>query len=178
LSNSCHMLCNNCYMLFKDYNTVICCVKKLDMLCKIRQHMYCNEFFWWSPEDGHMYCISLMRIAFYHWRVWKLATSLLVLRHYELLFLFAAMLILHVTLSRFSLYLLKIYHFTYTFSHAHTEEYTYKHKSIIKTQEELRQPGTGAWLRGAEERLLLETKALHIHKRGGGGKTKCRYSRI
>jgi len=27
-----------------------------------------------------------------------------------------------------------------------------------------RQPGTGAWLRGAEERLLLETKSLHTKK--------------
>jgi len=51
--------------------------------------------------------------------IWKLATSLLVLRYYEHLFLFS-MLILHVTSSRFCLYLLNIYHFTYTFSHAHT----------------------------------------------------------
>jgi len=52
-------------------------------------------------------------------RVWKLATSLLVLRHYEHLFLFS-MLILHVTSSRFCWYLLNIYYFTYTFSHTHT----------------------------------------------------------
>jgi len=87
-------------------------------------------------------------------RVWKLATSLLVLRYYEHLFLFC-MLKLHVTLSRFCLYLLNIYHFTYTFSHSHTEAHTHKHTCTISTQEEWRQPGTGAWLpvRGAEERL-------------------------
>jgi len=53
-------------------------------------------------------------------RVWKLAISLLVLCHYEHLFLFF-MLILHVTLSLFCLYLLNIYHVAYTCSHAHTE---------------------------------------------------------
>jgi len=35
---------------------------------------------------------------------------------------------------------------------------------MISTQEEWRQPGTGTWLGGAEERLLLETKALHTKK--------------
>ena len=80
--------------------------------------------------------------------VWKLATSLLVLRYYEHLFLK-----LHVTSSRFCLYLLNICHFTYTFSHAHTDAHTHKHTCTIGTQEEWRQPGTGAWLRGAEERL-------------------------
>jgi len=85
-------------------------------------------------------------------RVWKLATSLLVLRHNEHLFLFS-MLKLHVTSSRFCLYLLNIYHFTYIFSHAHTEAHTHKHTCTISPQEERWQPGTGAWLRGAEERL-------------------------
>ena len=37
------------------------------------------------------------------------------------------MLILHVTSSQFCLYLLNIYHFTYTFSHAHTEKHTQAH---------------------------------------------------
>ena len=46
-----------------------------------------------------------------------------------------------------------IYHFTYTFSHAHTEAHTHKYTCTISTQEEWRQPGTGAWLRGAEEGL-------------------------
>jgi len=41
----------------------------------------------------------------------------------------------------------------YTFSHAHTEAHTHKHTCTISTQEEWRQPGTGAWLREAEERL-------------------------
>jgi len=88
-------------------------------------------------------------------RVWKLATLLLVLRYYEHLFLFS--MLKHVTSSRFCLYLLNIYHFTYTFSHAHTEPHTHKHTCTISTQEEWRQPGTGAWLREAGERLLLKT---------------------
>jgi len=88
--------------------------------------------------------------------LWKLATSLLVLLHYEHLFLFS-ILILHGTSSRFCLYLLNIYHFTYTFSHAHKEAHTHKRTCTISTQEEWRQPGTGAWLRGAAERLSLET---------------------
>jgi len=85
-------------------------------------------------------------------RVWKLATLLLVLRYYEHVFLFS-ILILHVTSSRFWLYLLNIYHFTYTFSPAHTEAHIHKHTCTISTREEWRQPGTGAWLRGVEERL-------------------------
>ena len=68
--------------------------------------------------------------------VWKLATSLLVLRHYEHLFksLFS-ILILHVTSSRLCLYLLNIYHCTYTCSHAHREAHIHKHICTISTQE-------------------------------------------
>ena len=76
-------------------------------------------------------------------RVWRLATSVLVLRCYEHLFLFS-MLKLHVTLSRFCSYLPNIYHFTYTFSHAHPEAHTHKPTCAISTQEEWRQPGTWA----------------------------------
>ena len=105
------------------------------------------------PESGrrthllyftYSYCI-LSRVS-------KLATSLLVLRYYERLFMFC-MLILHVSSLLFCLYLLNIYHFTYTFSHAHTEAHTHKHTCTISKQEEWWQTGTGAWLRGAEERL-------------------------
>jgi len=53
--------------------------------------------------------------------------------------------------SRSCLYLLNIYHFTYTFSHAHIEARIHKHTCIISTQEEWRQPGTGAWSGEAEE---------------------------
>ena len=83
-------------------------------------------------------------IAFCH-------VSMLVLRYYEHLLLFF-MLILHVTSSRFCLYLLYIYHFTFTFLCAHTEAHTHKHTCTISTQEEWRQPGTRAWLREVEER--------------------------
>jgi len=58
--------------------------------------------------------------------VWKLATSLHVLQYYGHLFPFS-MLIPHVMSSRFCLYLLNIYHLTYTFSRAHTEAHTHKH---------------------------------------------------
>jgi len=52
-----------------------------------------------------------------------------------------------------------IYHFNYTFSHAHIEAHALKHTCMISTQEEWRQPDTGAWLGGAEEMFLSETKA-------------------
>jgi len=111
-----------------------------------------------SPEDGHIYGILLIRILS---RVWKLAPLLLVLRYYEHLFLFS-MLILHVTSSRFCLCLLNNYLLSYTFSHTHTEAHTHKHTCTISTQQEWRQPGTGAWVREAEERLL---ETLHKPKK-------------
>jgi len=89
------------------------------------------------PESGrrthllyftHSYCILS--------HVWKLATSLLVLRYYEDLLLFS-MSILHVISSRFCLYLLNIYHFTYTFLHAHTEAHTHKHTYTPHSGEKL-----------------------------------------
>jgi len=52
-----------------------------------------------------------------------------------------------------------IYHCDYTFLHAHIEAHTHKHTLMISTQEGWRQPGTGAWLEGAEERFLLGIKA-------------------
>ena len=104
-----------------------------------------------SPEDGHIYCILLIRIAFCHVSE-NLPPRCLFLRYYDYLFLFS-MLKLHVTSSRFCLYLLNIYHFTYIFSHSHTEAHTHKHTYTISTQEEWRQPGTGTRLREAEERL-------------------------
>jgi len=114
-----------------------------------------------SPEDGHIYCILLIRIAFCHVSE-NLPLHWLFLRYYEHPFLFH-MLKLHVTSSRFCLYLLNIHHFTYTFSHAHTEAHTHKHTCTISTQEEWRQPGTGAWLRGAEERLC-QRPCTHTQK--------------
>ena len=45
-----------------------------------------------------------------------------------------------------------LYPHIFTFSHAHTEARTHKRTCTISTQEEWQQPGTGAWLRGAEER--------------------------
>jgi len=65
---------------------------------------------------------------------------------------------------------IKIYHFNYALSHAHTEAHIPKHTCMISTQEEWRQPGTGAWLGGAEDFFLLETKARH--------EKKCRHTDI
>jgi len=104
-----------------------------------------------ESEDGHIYFILLTRIAFCHMSE-NLPLRCLFLRYYAHLFLFC-MSRLHVTSSRVCLYLLNICHFTYTFSHAHTEAHTHKHTCTISTQEKWRQPGTGDWLRGAEERL-------------------------
>ena len=39
------------------------------------------------------------------------------------------------------------------FGGINTEAHTHKHTCTISTQEEWRQPGTGAWLREAEERI-------------------------
>jgi len=63
-----------------------------------------------------------------------------------------------------------------TYFHIHT--HTHKHTYTINTQEEWRQPGTRAWLRGAEERLLLETKALHTKEKKEKNIRKTRYTRI
>jgi len=77
-----------------------------------------------SPEDGHIYCTSLIRIVFCH--VSKTC-------HFTAYFtslwasISVSMLILHVTSSISCLYLLNIYHFTYTFSHAHTKTHTHRH---------------------------------------------------
>jgi len=109
-------------------------------------HFRIHGMFNWMP----LYATT----ASQRWRsaaMWPL--SALHRRHgYEDLFLFS-MLKLHVTSSRFCWYLLNIYQFTYTFSHAHTRAHTHKHTCTISTQEEWRQPGTGAWLREAEESL-------------------------
>jgi len=77
-----------------------------------------------SPEDRHICYVLLVRIAFCHMSK-NLPIHCLFLFHYVHLFLFS-MLILYVTSLRFWLYLLNSYHFTYKFSHAHTEAHTHK----------------------------------------------------
>jgi len=125
---------------------------------------------WWWTQDGKLGIIipdppresgrrtHLMYFTYSYCilsRVWKLATLLLVLQHYEHLFLFS-MLKLHVTSSRFCLYLLKLYHFTYTFSHAYTEAHTHTHTCTISTQEEWRQLVTAPWLRGSNKGFVRD----------------------
>ena len=74
-----------------------------------------------------------------------------------------------MTSSRVCLYLLNIYHFTYTFSHAHTEAHTHKHTCTISTQEEWRQPGTGAWSEGQKKGFVRD----HAHTHKKKQKKKC-----
>jgi len=50
--------------------------------------------------------------------------------------------------------------------HIQRHTHAHKHACTISTQEKWQQPGTGAWLRGAKERLFLEMSE------------KIRYSRI
>ena len=71
------------------------------------------------------------------------------------------MLKLHVTLSRFCLYLLYIYHFSYTFSHAHTEAHTHTSthvQSAHKTTTRHR-----SLVESGGRKALLE--ALHTHRK-------------
>ena len=117
-----------------------------------------------TPEDGHIYCIPLIRIAFCH-----VSKTCQFTAHF--MSFWTSISVFYINTARdvvtLCLYSLNIYHFTSIFSHAHTEAHTHKHTCIISTQEEWRQPDTGACLRGAEEWVLLETKALHTHKKGG-----------
>jgi len=77
-----------------------------------------------------------------------------------------SILILHATSSRVCLYLL-IFITLHTQFHTHIQRHTHTSTHVWPAhwQEEWQQPGTGAWLGGAEERLWLETKALHTHKK-------------
>ena len=113
------------------------------------------------PEDRHIYVILLIRIVFCHVSqnlplhcLFYVTINIYFCLYFNVARLFVTGLLMFVN----------IYHFTYTFSHAHTEAHTHKHTCMISTQEEWRQPVTGAWLEGAEGRLLLETKAFFSKK--------------
>jgi len=105
-----------------------------------------------NPEDRHIYCILLIRIAFCH------VSENLPLRCLFYVTMNIYFCFLHVTSSQFCLYLLNIYHFTYTFSHAHTEAHTNKHTCTISTQEEYRQPA-----RNVITILLIFAKYLSLY---------------
>jgi len=109
-----------------------------------------------SPEDGHIYCILLIRIVFCHVSK-NLSIDCLFYVTMNIYFCFY----LNIAREVVTVLLLfvDIYHFKYTFSHTHIEAHTHKHTCIVSTQEEWRQSGTGAWLRGTEEKLMLKTKA-------------------
>ena len=76
------------------------------------------------------------------------------------------MLILHVTSSRFCLYLPNIHHFTYTFSHArHTQAHIYNQH--IRGMATTRHKGL---VEGGGRKALLETLHTHTKKRKTGKK--------
>jgi len=112
-----------------------------------------------SPEDGHVCCIILIRVVFCH-----------VPKNLPLHSLFYVTMNIHFCLyfntardiMKGLLIFVNIYHFTYICSHTHTEAHTHKHTCMISTQEEWRQPGTGAWLGGVEA-LFLATRLMRAH---------------
>jgi len=46
-----------------------------------------------------------------------------------------------------------IYHLKHTFSHAHVEAHIHKRTCMISAHENWREPGTGAWMEGTEEKF-------------------------
>jgi len=88
----------------------------------------------------------------------KLATSLLVFNVTMNIYLYFYF---DIALGIVTVWLIfvDIYQFNHTFLHTHIEAHTHKHNCMISAQETLREPGTGAWFGGAEEWVLLETKA-------------------
>jgi len=106
-------------------------------------------------EDWYIYGISLVRIVFCHGSTnLSLHCFFYVTKNILFFFWFSIARDVVTVLLLF----VDIYHFNCTFPHAHIEAHTHMHTCVIGTQEELRQPGTEAWLEGAEERVLLETK--------------------
>ena len=76
------------------------------------------------------------------------------------------MLILHVTSSQFCLYLLNIYHFTYTFSHAHTEAHTHTSTHVQSAHKrngdnQAQEPGWEGWKKSFLRDLAHRKKKCH-----------------
>ena len=109
-----------------------------------------------ESEDKHIYCILLICFAFCHVSENSL---ILVSWYYGHLFLFS-MLIQYVTLSQFWLYLLNIYHFTYTFSHTHTERHTHMYNQHTRGMETTRYRSL---VERGGRKSLLETLYTHTH---------------
>jgi len=65
-----------------------------------------------------------------------------------------------VVMARVLLISVDMHQFNHTFSRAHMERHTHKHACMISAQEEWPQPVTGAWLGGAEERVVFRDKSL------------------
>jgi len=82
--------------------------------------------------------------------------------HHQHVFLFSISK-LHVTSSQVCLYLLDIYHFTYTFSHAHTDAHTQAHMYNQHTRGMVTTRHRSLVERGGRK-ALLETLQTHKNK--------------
>jgi len=116
-----------------------------------------------GPEDGHIYCILFIRIAFCHVSEnlplhCTLRTSISVFYVNTARDVVTGLL----TYAKYLSFCLHIFTCTYRGTHTH------KHTCTISTQEEWLQPGTGAWLRGAGKRRLLKSKTLQTSKKTSG----------
>jgi len=65
-----------------------------------------------------------------------------------------------------------IYHFNHTLLHTNIQTRPHKHTSMVSTQEELRESGTGTWLEGAEVGLVREEGIAHTHTHTSSKKMK------
>ena len=85
-----------------------------------------------SPEDGHIYCILLIRIAFCHVSE-NLPLRCLFLRYYEHLFLFS--MLKHVTSSQFCLFAKYLSLYLHIFKCANRGIHTQAHMCNQHTRE-------------------------------------------
>jgi len=85
-----------------------------------------------SPEDGHIYCILLIRIAFCHVSE-NFASYFTILGTSISVFYVKTVRDVVTVLLIFAKYL---YYFTSTFLHAHTMAHTHKHTCTISTQQD------------------------------------------
>ena len=86
-----------------------------------------------SVEDGHIYCILFIRVAFCHVSK-NLQLHCLFYSTMNMCFHFY----INIALGFVTVLLIfvDVYHFIHTFSHAHIEANTHKHTCMISAQEE------------------------------------------
>ena len=122
-----------------------------------------------SPEDGHIYCILLIRIVFCHVSS-NLPLHCLFCVSMEIYFCFYFNNVRDV--GTILPVFVNIYHFTYTLLpwHAHTVvTVTHTYSTVpycahnVDGDNQAQEPGWEGWRKG----FWSETKALHTHKKGG-----------